>query len=559
MKSERENGQRKSLQEIRGEKMHRLRQSLGTLPAFGSMAVQELGEAVQEHIDNNIHANTPRHRQDTNFDLSDILAIPHYTMVFRDYLELSFCCESLNFLVTVRGFETTKFSQNEDDLEERAFYIFKEYVDSNAPQLVNLDSITVDELSAKFAEDDLSQTVFTKAADCVYKMINNDVFNRFKISPMCAEMKKMSVDELIDSLVADRQNKFPFNVAHLEENYKNIFKIAEKLSQSPICKTRRLGLLKHKRCMSAQSIVDWFIHSQLAASRMAGVCLAQRLIDSATLSPIDGTDLTFRDSSADYFQLVEHRGDKKWPTIVELLSKPKTFYGEILIRGVVRYNRVWAVVSPKDRMLFMWRCIDGTSMHSSIMLKQATVIIHMKKDSNYMLTFKRRASAFARGVHKSKKMLRGASSGRTHSTSSVSISELSSATLLGPIFSSPATSPASSDNESPFAPEPRVSKLSMVHLQDKQTDRNSFGGSQSASPSSLGSDFSTQPPGKRERLSFIQTEDVEDDTADLCGFYVTIKAADGDECCLKIESLQKAKSWETAFFQAKANVQLVKG
>lgn len=503
-----------------------------------------LAQGIKIHLAANITANRK------NLELIDILSVPQYTVVFREFMGKSMCLENLNFLEVVRAFETTQVSHvDEDNLEETAFFIYKDFVDSaTATQLVNIDGETVERLLSSFQNDDISSTVFTRAADCVFNMIERDVYRRFLFSQEYKDMLAKTESQQMQEFEEKRRQDFDFAVCVLEEDYSTIFELADALFLASFCKTRRIGVRKFKRCFSGIDLVDFLVQYEYAATKMAGLFLAQRLIDAATMMPVEKCE-RLQYASNVFFQLVTHKApsEKKWASWQELVVKPKAFYGEALVRGV-RYCRVSMVLSPKDRMLFMWRSGEnGEGPYNYLNLKGTKVVFHVKKELNYKLTdfnSKRRSSPGRASQGWSGKKKKPSVRNKT------------------PVYwkqSETGGEVVTSDEESDggnfkITNTPnKKSAASMMRL-------GSFGGTAASGMQGDVVSDEEEPmdvfiPGSSPIKCTDPNEPIE--IPHLSGFYVVIGPNDQDETCLKIQAINTAKGWEQAFSEAKACISLV--
>ncbi|KAI1886634.1 hypothetical protein AGOR_G00197830 [Albula goreensis] len=128
-----------------------------------------------------------RHRaqEEKNFlDLESLLNSKMGQQAFRWFLRSEFSEENLEFWLACEDYRMSAQTQ----LGAKALSIYGQFINSEAPKEVNLDSETKGDLTSMIEEP--SPDTFEKAQQCIYSLMAKDSFPRFLRSTHCQEALK---------------------------------------------------------------------------------------------------------------------------------------------------------------------------------------------------------------------------------------------------------------------------------------------------------------------------------------------------------------------------------
>ncbi|XP_064179675.1 regulator of G-protein signaling 5 isoform X1 [Anguilla rostrata] len=117
-------------------------------------------------------------------DLESLLNSKMGQQVFRWFLRTEFSEENLEFWLACEDYRTTPGTQ----LGIKALSIYSQFINSEAPQEVNLDSETKEALTSMIEEP--TADTFDKAQQRIYSLMAKDSFPRFLRSSYCQEALK---------------------------------------------------------------------------------------------------------------------------------------------------------------------------------------------------------------------------------------------------------------------------------------------------------------------------------------------------------------------------------
>ncbi|KAG7491425.1 hypothetical protein MATL_G00003500 [Megalops atlanticus] len=117
-------------------------------------------------------------------DLESLLNSKMGQQVFRWFLRSEFSEENLEFWLACEDYRTTP----ESKLGAKALSIYKQFINSEAPQEVNLDSETREALTSMIEAP--AADTFDIAQQRIYSLMAKDSFPRFLRSSYCQEALK---------------------------------------------------------------------------------------------------------------------------------------------------------------------------------------------------------------------------------------------------------------------------------------------------------------------------------------------------------------------------------
>ncbi|KAJ8383704.1 hypothetical protein AAFF_G00215460 [Aldrovandia affinis] len=117
-------------------------------------------------------------------DLESLLNSKMGQQAFRWFLRSEFSDENLEFWLACEEYRTTPGTQ----LGTKALSMYEQFINSEAPQEVNLDSGTREGLASMIEEP--TPDSFDKAQERIYSLMAKDSFPRFLRSSYCQEALK---------------------------------------------------------------------------------------------------------------------------------------------------------------------------------------------------------------------------------------------------------------------------------------------------------------------------------------------------------------------------------
>lgn len=327
------------------------------------------GHIAADPDDRYIGFGTPR----VHLTLADVMDLPQYCSVLRDFLTANFCVENLEFLEAVKAFERI---ENAEERRLAGQAIYHKFVKVDAYKAVNIGSKAHAACLRQVEQDVFPRNTFAVSASVCFRLMDRDIFRRFLKSPEY-NLIVCDPEEAHARYKQSRGQRHSFSLLRVMENYATLDKIAEAiLNEVNFCKTHRVGFSTYRNSFTGSDLVDWIIYSEHASLRPAAFTLAQRLNEAQLVQHVYDKDVEFADRDTTYY-IVRLPKDRRrhWPKIEDLL-KGRHVAGEMLLKGV-HYNRVWVLLSTTQNKLFMYRPGPKQVPHSSINLRGVSATMHM--------------------------------------------------------------------------------------------------------------------------------------------------------------------------------------
>lgn len=111
-------------------------------------------------------------------DINEVWKDKDLFLAFREYLYQQFANENLAFYLEAAHYELIP----KEERAKRAKEVFDKFIGPDAPVLINLDGNAVNMLSK--AVNDPTETTFTRIKEKIYKVLENEWFPDFIVSPL---------------------------------------------------------------------------------------------------------------------------------------------------------------------------------------------------------------------------------------------------------------------------------------------------------------------------------------------------------------------------------------
>lgn len=308
--------------------------------------------------------------------IDELLKLPQFVSVLRDFLAKSQSMENLNFLEMVEIYERLAYNPS-NQLLPLAQEIYHEFIAPGAVQLVNIDAETHSLLTQVIASGQVDGRLFVRSANSVTKLMHKDVFKRFCLTLEARKLLAESDASSFNKYLKSRDKRLSFSRLQKMEDISYLELLLKEKDKNPVG-TVQVGRHKFPSAVEGKQLLEYFLVKKVVTNRAGAYAIAQRLVEAGVIQHVHQPRWNWFQESEVYQLTSAYIANlpkkEKWPPVTSLLNGKGNVMNAFLLRGV-RYHRLWCVGSLEHGKLFFYRSEACDVPHSCIPLKNATVVL----------------------------------------------------------------------------------------------------------------------------------------------------------------------------------------
>lgn len=309
--------------------------------------------------------------------LREVLSTQALASYFRRHCVQCQASEGFNFLQAVESFQILRDYRAKLRAADR---IFKEFIETKAPQSINIGSQTRADVIQKMRQKHVAPGLFSVCKREVFLMLKQDVFPRFCKGPLYTLMLQSMVQSAPKKGGSRRDRALSFSVVPMRDDPQSLSRILSQFQKSTYPRKKRSVLSAgRKDYFFGSDFVDWAVRNKETTgcvNRIAAVGLGLRLLDVHKIHASSSSVNCFQDSRAsEYFfgPAKKVSRSKTYREVVTGMSKI-IHQGFILLKRHItaRYHKVWAVLT-RQKFIFLYMSRRGGDLPLSVLrLRGAT-------------------------------------------------------------------------------------------------------------------------------------------------------------------------------------------